>query len=102
MSHINHVASQPASGMSRETPVSDHVPSAAERLYASRIAQAEAAEAGFDAGVLISPVLIILSLTGWLFSTLAILYVLAPLAGAAFLLIDHLRPSSPTEAWHGR
>jgi hypothetical protein len=102
MSHINHVASQPASGMSRETPVSVHVPSAAERLYASRIAQAEAAEAGFDAGVLISPVLIILSLTGWLFSTLAILYVLAPLAGAAFLLIDHLRPSTPTEAWHGR
>jgi hypothetical protein len=52
----------------------------------------------FDAGILIVPAVAGLVMLGWLLPALALLCGLAPLV--ALLLC--LRPSSPTETWHGR
>jgi hypothetical protein len=100
MSYIDHAP--PMLGSLGAMPAQASAQAIGARLYAERMAQAEAPEPALDHGALIVPLIGALALAGWLLTILAVLYVLAPLAGAAFALVEQFWPATPGEIWHGR
>ncbi len=100
MRYIDRTASRlgPSGSMSAQSAAE----TVAARLYAERMAEAHAPEPPYGAGYLIVPTIFALGLAGWLLSILAVLYVVAPIVGAAFLLLDQVWSVSPTDLWHGR